>query len=99
MHRPLDQNVNWMSSVQGKSPPVQVKEPYGYLEGFHPATRGVQSTPADNTRKRVWQYIEKERKHKSVRVLISDSELDCPSQAFNYFFPFMLLSMWLLILQ
>ena len=25
-------------------------------------TRSVQSTPADNTRKRVWQYIEKERK-------------------------------------
>ena len=32
------------------------------LVGFHPATRSVQSTPADNTRKRVWQYIEEERK-------------------------------------
>ena len=32
------------------------------LVGFHPATRSVQSTPADNNRKRVWQYIEKERK-------------------------------------
>ena len=32
------------------------------LVGFHPATRSVQSTPADNTRKRVWQYIEKERR-------------------------------------
>ena len=31
------------------------------LVGFHPATRSVQSTPADNTRKRVLQYIEKER--------------------------------------
>ena len=46
---------------------MQVKEPYGnfdiwLLVGFHPATRSVQSTPADNTRKRVWQYIEKERK-------------------------------------
>ena len=30
--------------------------------GFHPATRSVQSTPADNTRERVWQHIEKERK-------------------------------------
>ena len=30
------------------------------LVGFHPATRSVQSTPADNTRKSVWQYIEKE---------------------------------------
>ena len=30
------------------------------LVGFHPATRSVQSTPADNTRKRVWKYIEKE---------------------------------------
>ena len=51
---------------------MQVKEPYGNFDmvvvviwslvGFHPATRSVQSTPADNTRKRVWQYIEKERK-------------------------------------
>ena len=32
------------------------------LVGFHPAARSVQSTPADNTRKRVWQYIEKERR-------------------------------------
>ena len=32
------------------------------LVGFHPATRSVQKTPADNTRKRVWQYIEKKRK-------------------------------------
>ena len=32
------------------------------LVGFHPATRSLQTTPADNTRKRVWQYIEKERK-------------------------------------
>ena len=28
--------------------------------GCHPASRSVHSTPADNTRKRVWQYIEKE---------------------------------------
>ena len=34
------------------------------LVGFHPATRSVQSTPTDNTQKRVWQYIEKERKKK-----------------------------------
>ena len=27
-HRPLDGDVNWMSPVQGKSPLVQVKEPY-----------------------------------------------------------------------
>ena len=33
------------------------------LVGFHPASRSVQSTPADNTRKRVWQYIEKESTH------------------------------------
>ena len=31
------------------------------LVGFHPATWSVQSTPADNTQKRVWQYIEKEK--------------------------------------
>ena len=55
-----------MSPVQGESPLVQVKEPYGnliwLLVGFHPAPRSVQSTPVDNTRKRVWQYIEEERK-------------------------------------
>ena len=54
-----------MSPVQGESPLVQVKELYGNLKwllvGFHPATRSVQSTPADNTRKRIWPYIEKER--------------------------------------
>ena len=32
------------------------------LVGFHPATRSVQSIPDEHTRKRVWQYIEKERK-------------------------------------
>ena len=31
-HRPSDQDFNWMSHVQGKSPPVQVKEPYGNLD-------------------------------------------------------------------
>ena len=62
MHRPSDRDVNWMSPVQGKSPPVQVKEPYGNLDMVTCATRSIQSTPADNTRKRVWQYIEKERK-------------------------------------
>ena len=31
------------------------------LLGFHAATRSVQSTPADSSRKRVLQYIEKER--------------------------------------
>ena len=63
---PSDRDVNWMSPVQGESPLVQVKEPYGnsirLLVGFHPATQSVPCTPADNTRKRVWQYIEKERK-------------------------------------
>ena len=55
-----------MSPVQGKSPLCKLKNPMvisiGLLVGFHPATWSVQSTPADNTRKRVWQYIEKERK-------------------------------------
>ena len=27
VHHPSDQDVNWMSSVQGNSTPVQVKEP------------------------------------------------------------------------
>ena len=66
MHRPSDRDVNWMSPVQGKSPPVQVKEPYSNLDmvtcRLSSCNRSVQSTPADNTRKRVWQYIEKERK-------------------------------------
>ena len=48
MHRLLDRDVNWMSPVQGESPPVQVKEPYGnlilgLLVGFHPAIQSVQS--------------------------------------------------------
>ena len=32
MHRPSDRDVNWMSPVQGKSSPVQIKEPYGNLD-------------------------------------------------------------------
>ena len=67
MHHPSDRDVNWMSPVQEESPPVQVKEPCGNLDmdllvGFHPATQSVQSAPVNNTRKRVWQYIGKERK-------------------------------------
>ena len=31
-HWPLDQDVDWMSPVQGKSPLVQVKEPYSNLD-------------------------------------------------------------------
>ena len=41
------------------------------LVGFHPATRSVQSTPADNTRKSVWQYIEKERERKHISDISS----------------------------
>ena len=48
VHHPLDLDVNWMSPMQEKSPPMQVKEPYSNLDmfivGFHPATRSVQST-------------------------------------------------------
>ena len=29
---PLDGDVNWMSTLQGRSPLVQVKEPYGNLD-------------------------------------------------------------------
>ena len=32
VRRPSDRDVYWMSPVQGKSPPVQVKEPYGNLD-------------------------------------------------------------------
>ena len=70
MHRPSDRDVNWMSPVQGKSPPVQVKEPYSNLDmvtcRLSSCNPSVQSTPADNTRKRVWQYIEKERKKEII---------------------------------
>ena len=45
------------------------------LVGFHPATRSVLSTPADNTRKRVWQYIEKERKTLSPVLQISSTKM------------------------
>ena len=53
-----------MSPVQGKSPLVQVEELYGnneiwLLVGFHPATWSVQSTPADNAREGVRQYIDR----------------------------------------
>ena len=71
MHRPSIQDVNWMSPVQEKSSPVQVKDPYGnldmviYLQAF--GTQSVQSTPADNTRKRVWQFIKKEKKHSTTQ--------------------------------
>ena len=61
-----------MSPVQGKSSPVQVKKPYGNSDmvtcRLSAATRSVQSTHADITRKRVWQYIEKERKKDSYQV-------------------------------
>ena len=40
------------------------------LLGFHPATRCT-STPADNTRKRVWQYIEKERKESEFEPIFA----------------------------
>ena len=70
MHRPSERDVNCMSPVQGESPLVQVKEPYGNFDmvtcRLSSCTRSVQSTPADNTRKRVWQYIEKEKKENMI---------------------------------
>ena len=73
MHRPLDRDVNWMSPVQGKSPPVQVKEPYSNFDmvtcRLSSCNPECTSTPADNTRKRVWQYIEKERKERHNAVM------------------------------
>ena len=71
MHRLSDRDVNWMSPVQGKSPPVQVKEPYSNLDmvtcRLSFCNPSVQSTPADNTRKRVWQYIGKERNNTPLK--------------------------------
>ena len=37
MHRPSDQDDNWMSPVHGKAPLVQDKEPYGNLDMVTPA--------------------------------------------------------------
>ena len=73
------------------------------LVGFHPATRSVQSTPADNTRKRVWQYIEKERKKPSVRLSsrLSATLLRClvceicNSKSFHSF----LFKLWIMIVH
>ena len=55
---------------------VKVKEPYGNfdmvtcrLSSCNPAC-----TPADNTRKRVWQYIEKERKKTCSFQKMNDSK-------------------------
>ena len=56
------------------------------LVGFHPATRSVQSTPADNTRKRVWQYIEKEKKKKR-KLLHYAMFLDVTSSCFPSLVP------------
>ena len=57
MNCPLDRDVNRMSPVQGKSPPVQVKEPYGNLDmvtcRLSSCNPSVQSTPGDNTHKRI----------------------------------------------
>ena len=48
VRRSSDLDVNCRRPLQGKSHPVQVKEPYGNLKwllvGFHPATRRVQCT-------------------------------------------------------
>ena len=48
-----------MSSVQGKSPPVQVKEPCGNLDivTCRLSSCNPECIVLDNTRKRVWQYI------------------------------------------
>ena len=47
VHCPSDGDVNWMSPVQGKSPPLQAKEPYSNLDMvyilvcFHPSDGDV----------------------------------------------------------
>ena len=53
------------------------------LVGFHPATWSVQSTPTDNTQKRVCQYIEKERKKKDVKE-VAYKGLVCPILEYMY---------------
>ena len=69
MHRPSDRDVNWMSPVQVKSPPVQVKEPYG---NFDMVTCRLSSCKQECTmytcrqcsKASARQYIEKERERK-----------------------------------
>ena len=55
-----------MSPVQGKSPLVHVKKPYGYLAmltcRLSSCNQSIQKTPADYTRKRVWQTGSEGRK-------------------------------------
>ena len=50
VRRPSDRDVNWRLPVQGKSHPVQVKEPYGnskrLLVDLHPEARIVQCIPS-----------------------------------------------------
>ena len=80
MYRPSDRDINWMCPVLGRSPPVQVKEPYGSLDKV--ILQPSQYT-ADNTRKRVWQYIEKERPLRPFELYILLPAYLCLSQAHN----------------
>ena len=61
MHRPSDRDVNWMSPVQGMSPPVQVKEPYDNLWAFF-LQPGVYKVHLPIILERGSGSIEKERK-------------------------------------
>ena len=79
VHRPSHRDINWMFPVQGKSPPVQVKEPYGikfrymyaYLQAFI-LQPGVYKVHLLIILERGFGsiYIEKERKkRKSIFVI------------------------------
>ena len=50
-----------MSPVQGESPLVQVKEPSGNFDMVTCRLSSCNPECTKYTRKRVWQYIEKER--------------------------------------
>ena len=70
-----------MSPMQESHPLCSLKNPtviyIWLLVGFHPVT---QSTPTDNTRKRVWQYIEKDKKQ-SILLLSHPNTLSLVSFA------------------
>ena len=54
MHGSSDRDVNWMSPVQGKSPPVQVKEPYNFVCVYGGGGSFVNCLSSD--KKSVWPY-------------------------------------------
>ena len=62
-----DRDVNWMFPVQEKSPPVQVKEPYGNLD--------MDSCRLSSCNPEYTKYITDERVRPGVRQYIETDRL------------------------